>query len=112
MRLIPPRGTSPRSANFSFISAAVCLLFKIFCEDNKFLDLFLYFLHPFVLKHLRIFVTVMRSNFTTFFHERKLEQKFINFVLLALFSMLETNIIYIILYLHSRNDISALRLWR
>ena len=35
-------------AHFSSISAAICLLRKIFCQDNKFLfrNLFLHFLHP------------------------------------------------------------------
>ena len=31
-----------------------------------FLNLFFHFLHPFVLKHLRIFVTIMQSNFIAF----------------------------------------------
>ena len=31
-----------------------------------FLNQFLYFIHPFILKHFKNFVTVMRSNFTIF----------------------------------------------
>ena len=56
---------SPWLANSSSISAAVCLLFKISVEAKSFsiLNLFLHFLHLFVLKHYRIFVTVMQSKF-------------------------------------------------
>ena len=56
---------SPWLANSSSISAAVCLLFKISVETKSFsiLNLFLHFLHLFVLKHYRIFVTVMQSKF-------------------------------------------------
>ena len=41
IQMIPPWRTSPWVANFSSISAVVCLLFKIFCQDNKF-----FFLKP------------------------------------------------------------------
>ena len=34
--MIPPRRTSNWLANISFTSASICLLFKIFCQDNKF----------------------------------------------------------------------------
>ena len=34
--LIPPWRTSPWLTNLSSISATICLLFKIFCQDNKF----------------------------------------------------------------------------
>ena len=46
--LIPRRRASPWLAHFSSISAAICLLLKIFCQDNKFciLKSFLHFLHP------------------------------------------------------------------
>ena len=59
--LIPPRKTSPWFANFSPISAAICLLFKIFCQNNK----FVYFksISSFPTsacpEHFRIFVTIM-----------------------------------------------------
>ena len=38
IQLIPPRvrRTSPWLSNFSSISATICLLPKIFCQDNKF----------------------------------------------------------------------------
>ena len=41
IRLIPPpvRKTSPWLANFSSISATICLLLKIFFQDNNFLYL-------------------------------------------------------------------------
>ena len=48
------------------------------------------------------------------FHEEKLEECFINFVMwcfvLAWFNMMEINSIYVILYLHSQNDMSSLKL--
>ena len=49
-----------------------------------FLNLFLDLQHPLVLKHPRIFVTVMQSNFTAcllakVFHEGNLDENFINF---------------------------------
>ena len=62
------------------------------------LNLFLHFLHPLVLKHLRIFVTVMQSNSTAFQlkFSTRVTYKIISLVLscgfqLARFSILEIN---------------------
>ena len=61
IRLIPPqvRRTSPWFANFSSISAAIVLLLKIFCQDNKFfyfksISSFLPYLCPGKFPHLFI----------------------------------------------------------
>ena len=43
-----------------------CSKYFVKTTDFLFLNLFLYFLHPLALKHLRIFVTLMQSNFTAF----------------------------------------------
>ena len=66
MRLIPlHEGFLLDLLIFLYTCCNLCLLFKISCWDNKFLYLtvFLLFLHQFVWKHFRIFVTVMWSKF-------------------------------------------------
>ena len=45
---------------------ACCSKYSPKTTNFLFLNLFLHFLHPLALKHLRIFVTVMRSNFAAF----------------------------------------------
>ena len=49
--LIPRRRTYPWLVHFSSISAAICLLLKIFCQDNKF----------FILKSVSLFPTSRSS---------------------------------------------------
>ena len=79
------------------LSVVPRILHKI--TNFLFLNLFLHFLHPFVLKHLRIFVTVMQPNFTAFFQLKlstRVTQKRTLLILscvflLAWFSMLEIN---------------------
>ena len=52
------------------------------------LNLFLHFLHPFVLKYFRIFVTVPNFSLPSkHFHKENLEENFINFVLFCLHSL-------------------------
>ena len=43
-----------------------CSKYSAKTTNFLFLNLFLHFLHPFVPKHVRIFATVMKSNFTAF----------------------------------------------
>ena len=83
-----------------FLLQSVCCS-KYSAKKTNFsiLNLFLHFLlHPFVLKHFRIFVTAMRSKFhcllAKVFHEVNLEGNLLILscgVLLAWFSMLEIN---------------------
>ena len=88
IRLIPSRvwRTSRWLAIFSSISATICLLLKIFHQENKlfYLNPFLHFLYPFVLKYFTIFITVPNAAYISLtskvFHEGNLEENFINFV--------------------------------
>ena len=48
------------------LQSVCCSKYSAKATNFSFLNLFLYFLHPFVLKYLRIFVTAMRTNFTAF----------------------------------------------
>ena len=66
------------------------LLQSVFCPkysakttNFSILNSFLHFLHPFVLKYFRIFVTVPNALYVSMpsvFHEQNLEQNFMNFV--------------------------------
>ena len=57
-----------KSDGFIFLLLEFVCCSKCFPKTTNLslLNLFLHFLHPLVLKHLRIFVTVMQSNFTAF----------------------------------------------
>ena len=82
IQLIPPRvwRTSPWLANFSSISATICLLPKIFCQDNKL----------FYFKSISAFPASVCPNAIyvslpfKVFHEVNLEENFINFVAFCL----------------------------
>ena len=65
------------------LQSVYCLKYSAETTNFSILNLFLHFLHPFVVKHFRIFVAVMWSKFhcLKIFHEVNLEEKFINFVM-------------------------------
>ena len=48
------------------LQSVCCSKYSAKTTNFSFLNLFLHFIHPFVLKHLKNFVTVMQSNFTAF----------------------------------------------
>ena len=78
------------------LQSVCCSKYSAKTTNFSFLNLFLHFLHPFVLKYLRIFVTVMWSNFTAkVFATRETSKRILLIlsfgVLLAWFSMWKIN---------------------
>ena len=96
------------------LQSAYCSKYSAMTTNFYILNVFLRFLHQFVWKHFRIFVTVMRSISSKVFHEGNFEENFILScgLLLAWFNMLDINSISVIICFYSQRDICSLKLWR
>ena len=101
------------------LSVTICLLFKIFCQDNKifYFKCFSPFptsVFPETFHNFSKFRCDLNSLPSKVFHEGNFEENFIFScgLLLAWFNLLEINSISVIIYLYSQNDICSLKLWR
>ena len=121
IRLTPAQRTSPWLDIFLLylLQYICCSKYSAKTTNFSIFNLFLHFLHPFVLKNFRNFVTVIQpkfhwllKTFSTGGTRKRILLILSCGVLLAWFNMLEISSIEIILYLHSRNDIGILKLWR
>ena len=70
------------------LQSVCCSKYSAKTTNFSILNPFLHFLHPFVLKHFRTFVTVSNAIYVSLpskvFHERDLEHNFINFAAFCL----------------------------